>query len=170
MNIGCIKERPMSFEDHVRDFNLKQEKNVNSPSVDFSSLECTVSDGNVYINRAIVDAMKLTLKSYLEVHMSTQSGAVVFGLKATKSKSKNTLDVHILKTKPSRINIVTLMHKYKLRTNIDYKIDLIACGEGYLVFAILTPVVVKETKTAPFGEVQAPTGGGMESVPEWSDF
>jgi hypothetical protein len=161
----------MSFEDHVKDFNLKQEKNVNTPRVDFSSLECTLSKGNVYINKAVVATMKLTVQSQLEVHMSIQEGAVVFGLKATKSKSKNTLGVHILKTKPSRFTIAPLMLKYNLSVRKDYKIDLIDCGEGYLVFAILTPVVVKETRTAPFGEVQAPTGGGgMESVPEWSDF
>jgi len=161
----------MSFEDHVKDFGLVQEKNVNAPSVDFSKLECTVSKGNVYINRAVVDVMKLGIQSQLEVHMSTQEGAVVFGLKDTKSKSNNTLEPHILKTKPSRITIAPLMMKYNLSATKDYKIDLIDCGEGYLVFAILTPVVVKEAKTAPFGEVQAPAGGGgMESVPEWSDF
>ena len=158
----------MSFEDHVKDFGLIQERNVNIPSVDFSSLECTISKGNVYINRAVVDAMKLDVRSRLEVHMSKQEEAVVFGMKDTKSKSKNTLDVHILKVKPSRINIVTLMHKYKLGTNTNYKIDLIDCGEGYLVFAILTPVaVVKETEDAPFGEVP---GGGMESKLPGSDF
>jgi hypothetical protein len=63
------------------------------------------------------------------------------------------------------------MLKYKLSAAKDYKVDLIDCGEGYLVFAILTPVVAKEEKTAPFGEVQATVeGGGTETVPEWSDF
>jgi hypothetical protein len=164
----------MSFEDHVKDFNLKQEKNVNVPSVDFSKLECTVSKGVVYINRAVVDTMKLGTSFHgdnVEVHGGVQEGAVVFGLKCSNEESSATLKPEILKRKPSRITIAPLMLKYNLSTRKDYKVDLIDCGEGYLVFAILTPVVVKETKTAPFGEVQAPTGGGgTESVPEWSDF
>ena len=160
----------MSFEDHVKDFGLVQEKDVNIPKVDYSKLKCTVSKGVVYINRAIVDTMKLTETDGLAVHIGTQVGAVVFGLTVYRGDPKDSLKPHILKTKPSRINIATLMHKYQLRTDVDHKIDLIDCGEYYLVFAILT-VIKAEDITAPFGEVQAiKEGGSLETVPEWSEF
>lgn len=155
----------MSFEDHVKDFGLVQEENVNTPKVDFSKLECTLSKGTVYINRAVVDTMKLKETDGLAVHIGTQEGAVVFGLTVYRGDPKHTLKPHILKTKPTRINIVALMHKHYLRTDIDYKIDLIDVGEYYLVFAIL-----EEEKTAPLGEAQTETMGRGETVPEWSDF
>ena len=159
------------FEDHIKDFNLVQERNVNVPSVDFASLECTISKGGVYINRAIVDTMKIVETDGLAVHIGAQAGAVVFGLTVYRGNPKDAIIPKLLKKKPSTVNIAPLMMKYNLSTKKDYKIDLIDCGEYYLVFAILAPVVVKEERTAPFGEVQAPTeGGGMESVPEWSDF
>ena len=160
----------MSFEEHIRDFGLTQEVNVSAPVVDLTALECTVSKGVVYINKAVVDTMQLDNLTFLEVHVGVQAGAVVFGMRSTKVEGPDTLKPKLLKTKLSLIHIGPLLFRYKLSKSKDYKVDLIDCGEGYLVFAIIDAEAKPKTKTAPFGEVEIIVPGAAETIPDWSEF
>ena len=157
----------MSFEDHVKDFGLELETNLNVPSVDFSKFKCTVSKGVVYLNKAITDTMQLAENTYLEIHTSLQSGAVVIGMRSVGGKSPHTLKPKLFKTRPSKISIVPLLNNFSLSTTVDYKIDLIDVGEGYIVFAIIAPVVITGAGSAT---VTQEGGGVEETIPDWSDF
>ena len=158
----------MSFEDHIKDFNLELETNLNVPSVDFSKFECTLSKSIVYLNKAITDTMQLAENAYLEVHTSLQSGALVIGMRSSVTDNKHTLKPKLLKTKPSKIAIAPLLNNYSLSTTVEHKIDLIDVGEGYIVFAIITPVAVGVGGTGHVTGSQE--GEGVEEIPEWSDF
>jgi len=128
----------MKFENYIEEFNLKSEKNAKAASHDLSKFEVSLSKGVLSINRAVATELGLDKNSYIELYTGKQGDAVIIGVRGGADKDWETaVKVKVLKTKPTKINISKLLLKHKLSTNKDYTINLVDCGEGYLVFAII---------------------------------
>jgi len=165
----------MGFENYVEEFGLQVEENPNAAPTDLSGFECSISKGVFFMNRAIVTTMGLDKNPFVVIYTGKQAGAVIFGMKEvlTELIPKRAVKVKVLKTKPTKINIAGLLTKFNLSTNKDYKVDLVDCGEGFIVFSI--PLSLPATpKTTSKKEEPKYYGSGIvgaqEMVIEGSDF
>jgi len=169
----------MSFEDYVKEFGLQLEKNVKAEAVDLSKFECSLAKGVLSINPAATKAMGIDKSPYVEIYSGIQGGMPIFGIRREGKNCKDNKTVHkvkVLKTKPTKINLAYLFPKYKLSLSKEYKIDLIDCSDGYLVFAVIIPFEPKKEEVAPKVEKEEKkyysSGiiGAQESVMPGSDF
>jgi hypothetical protein len=165
----------MSLSNYIEEYGLEEEKHLKSSTTDTSKFSISLQKGVLLINRPAIKKLGLDKNPYVKVFSGKKHGATIFGLEVIK-ESKGALKASVPKNKQAAIRIAPLLLKYNLSSNKEYKLDLIDCDKGYLVFAILAPKekekgldVAPAPRPEPRYEASG-IAGGQESVLPGSDF